>query len=81
MSEASKMSEQVIDEIDDLQQPAADGELVHWMERPPLRVGPAGVGVTAGAAFTLGVVVAVGTLALLGWLGPERVVELRRPRP
>jgi hypothetical protein len=75
------MSEQVIDEIDDLQQPAPDGELVHWMDRRPLRVGPAGVGLTAGAAFTLGVVVTVGTLAFMGWLGPERVVEFRRRRP
>jgi hypothetical protein len=72
------MSEQVIEEVADLEQPTPDGELVHWMQRPPLRVGPAGVGVTAGAAFTLGVVAAVATLALMHWLGPERVVEVRR---
>lgn len=72
------MSEQVIEEVEDLDRPTPDGELVHWMDRPPLRVGPAGVGLTAGAAFTLGVVAAVGTLALMGWLGPERVVEFRR---
>jgi hypothetical protein len=72
------MSEQVIEEVADLEQPTPDGELVHWMQRPPLRVGPAGMGVTAGAAFTLGVVVAVATLALMHWLGPERVVEVRR---
>ncbi|MGZ3374979.1 MAG: hypothetical protein ACXU8S_00105 [Phenylobacterium sp.] len=74
------MSEQVIDEVEDLSQPAADGELVHWMERPPLKVGAAGVSITAGAAFTLGVVTAVGVLALAHWLGPERVVEVRRVR-
>ena len=72
------MSEQVIDEVDDLEQPTADGEMVHWMEPRPLSVGPAGVSVTAGAAFTLGVVAAVATLALLHWLGPERVIEVRR---
>jgi hypothetical protein len=72
------MSEQVIEQVDDLEQPTPNGELVHWMQRPPLRVGPAGVGVTAGAAFTLGVVTAVATLALMHWLGPERVVEVRR---
>jgi hypothetical protein len=72
------MSEQVIEEVADLEQPTPDGELVHWMQRPPLRVGPAGMGVTAGAAFTLGVVAAVATLALMHWLGPERVVEVRR---
>ena len=72
------MSEQVIEEVEDLEQPAADGELVHWMERPPMRVGPAGVTITAGAAFTLGVVAAVVTLALMHWMGPERVFEARR---
>jgi hypothetical protein len=72
------MSEQVIEEVDDLEQPTPNGELVHWMQRPPLRVGPAGVGVTAGAAFTLGVVTAVAMLALMHWLDPERVVEVRR---
>ena len=75
------MSEQIIEEVDDLAQPAANGDLVHWMDRPRLRVGPAGVSVTAGAAFTLGVVSAVVALALMHWLGPERVVEVRRLRP
>ncbi|HEX2816098.1 MAG TPA: hypothetical protein VHN39_06875 [Phenylobacterium sp.] len=72
------MSEQVIEEVDDLEQPTVDGEMVHWMEPRPMSVGPAGVSVTAGAAFTLGVVAAVATLALLHWLGPERVIEVRR---
>jgi hypothetical protein len=72
------MSEQVIEDVDDLGQPAADGELVHWMEPRPLRVGPAGVSITAGAAFTAGVVATVAVLALLHWLGPERVVLVRR---
>ena len=72
------MSEQVIEEMDDLAQPAANGELVHWMARRPLSVGPAGVSVTAGAAFTAGIVAAVAVLALLHWLGPERVIEVRR---
>jgi hypothetical protein len=75
------MSEQVIDEVEDLEQPAADGAMVHWMDRRPMAVGPAGIGITAGAAFTLGVVTAVATLALMHWLGPERVFEVRRGRP
>jgi hypothetical protein len=77
------MSEQVYDELDGTtpaSAPAANGELVHWMDRPPLKVGAAGVSITAGAAFTLGVVTAVGVLALAHWLGPERVVEVRRIR-
>ena len=72
------MSEQFIEEVDDLAQPVANGELVHWMARRPLSVGPAGVSVTAGAAFTAGIVAAVAVLALLHWLGPERAIEVRR---
>jgi hypothetical protein len=74
------MSEQVIEEVDDLEQPATDGELVHWMARPPLRVGPAGVSATAGVAFALGAAAAVAILALMHLLGPERVVEAPRGR-
>jgi hypothetical protein len=72
------MDEPVVEALEDLEQPTSDGEMVHWMERPPLRVGAAGVTITAGAAFTLGVVAAVGTLALMHWLGPERIIEVRR---
>jgi hypothetical protein len=72
------MDEQVVEALEDLEQPSPDGELVHWMERPPLRVGAAGVGITAGAAFALGVVAAVATLALMHWMGPERIIEVRR---
>jgi hypothetical protein len=74
------MSEQVIDDVDDLGQPAENGELVHWMDRRPLSVGPAGLSATAGVAFTLGVVAAVAALALAHWLGPERVIEIPRRR-
>jgi hypothetical protein len=77
------MSEQVYDELaatTPAAAPAANGELVHWMDRPRLKVGAAGVSITAGAAFTLGVVTAVGVLALAHWLGPKRVVEMRRVR-
>ncbi len=75
------MSEQVYDELDGTTPaaaPAANGELVHWMDRGPLKVGAAGVSITAGAAFTLGVAAAVAVLALAHWLGPERAVVVRR---
>jgi hypothetical protein len=72
------MSEQVVEEVDDLGQPTPEGELVHWMEPKPLRVGPAGVSAAAAGAFALGVVATVAVLALTHWLGPERVVELPR---
>jgi len=43
-----------------------DGEIVHWYERPKLRVSPAAAtGATLGA-FALGALTAVGILALLG---------------
>ncbi len=68
------MSEEGLEEVDDLSQPAVDGDMVHWMDRRPLRVGAAGITLTAGAAFSLGVFAAVGVLAMIKWLGPERVV-------
>lgn len=74
------MSEQIIDDMDDLDQPAANGELVHWMDPKPLRVGPAGLSITAGAAFTAGVVAAVAVLALIHWLGPQRLLVVRTRR-
>ena len=70
------MSEQIIEEVDDLSQPAANGELVHWGAPKPLRVGPAGMSVTAGAAFAAGVVAAVAVLALVHWFGPERILVI-----
>ena len=72
------MSEQVVEEVEDLGQPSPDGELVHWMEPKPLTVGPAGVTAAAAGAFALGVVATVVVLALTHWLGPQRVVELPR---
>ncbi len=68
------MSEEILEEVDDLSQPAVDGDMVHWMNRRPLRLGAAGISITAGASFSLGVVAAVGVLAMIKWLGPERVV-------
>ena len=74
------MSEEVYDRLGELDplQPPTNGELVHWMDKKPLRVGAAGVSITAGAAFTLGVVTALAVLALAHWLGPERTVAARR---
>ena len=76
------MSEQIIEDVDDHAQPAANGELVHWGAPKPLRVGPAGMSATAGAGFALGVAAAVAALALFHWLGPQREIPpgLRRFR-
>ena len=74
----------LIDEpLEDVGEPLAlesDGELVHWMDPRPLRLGPAGITGTALAAFVLGASAAVMVLALTHWLGPRQAVVVERPR-
>ncbi|WP_372782630.1 hypothetical protein [Phenylobacterium sp.] len=72
------MSEQIVEEVDDLGQPAPNGDMVHWMEPKHIQVGPAGVTAAAIGAFALGVGVTLAVLALSDWLSPERIVEVRR---
>ncbi|HEX3367052.1 hypothetical protein [Phenylobacterium sp.] len=74
------MSEQVVEDLEDLEQPAANGELVHWMGRKPLTVGPTGLSVAAASGFILGVAGTLTVLALAGWLGPEREIAAPRRR-
>jgi hypothetical protein len=74
------MSEQTQDGIGDALPPDPNGELVHWMDRKQLIVGPRGLSATAGAAFSLGVVATLAVLALVHWLGPQRVVVVRSRR-
>jgi hypothetical protein len=76
MSDQARPDEDGIGE--DIGPAATTGELVHWMEPKPLRVGPAGVSAAAAGAFALGVIAAVTALTLLHMLGPERRVELPR---
>ncbi len=73
------MSEEVLDYSDESVEarPPTNGEMVHWMARKPVRVGPAGLSAAAAGGFLLGVVGTVTVLALAGWLGPERT---RAPR-
>lgn len=52
--------------------PPTDGELVHWMSRGPLRLGPAGIAATAAASFVLGVAATLGALAAWRALEPRR---------
>ncbi len=77
------MSEQIIEELDDLAQPAANGELVHWMDPKPLSVGPAGVTGAALGAFVLGAASAVALLAAAHLLrpAPRMLIERFRRRP
>ena len=74
------MSEQVQDGPGEALPPQPNGELVHWMDKKPLSVGPKGLSAAAGAAFSLGVVATLTVLALVHWLGPQRVVVVRGRR-
>jgi hypothetical protein len=64
------------DHIDEILPAEPNGELVHWMGKKPLTVGPAGISAAAAGAFALGALVTLAALALMHMLGPER--ELRR---
>ncbi|WP_293901290.1 hypothetical protein [Phenylobacterium sp.] len=58
---------------DEIEIPETRGELVQWMGRGPLRIGPADVSAKAVAAFVLGVAAAVAVLAAHRWRrGPRR---------
>jgi hypothetical protein len=56
-----------------------DGEDVHWMEKPPLKVGWLGLSATAVGAFSLGVVAGMAVYAFSGWL-PQREYLITRRR-
>lgn len=49
-----------------------NGELVHWMGRGHLRLGPAGVAVVVTAAFALGAAAVLAAMAAGRWIGPRR---------
>ena len=73
------MSELAREDIGDEVRPVeSNGELVHWMARKPLTVGPAGISAAAAGAFALGAVTAVVVLALMHRLGPARSFETPR---
>jgi hypothetical protein len=57
-----------------------NGEVVHWMEPRAMAFGPAGISFAAAGAFALGAVATVTVLAFMHWLGPDRRVEVQRPR-
>ena len=58
-------------ESDDILAEPPQKEVVHWMDSRPLTLGVGGVSAAAAGAFVLGVVAAVGVLALLRRLAPE----------
>ena len=72
------MNEQVVEALEDLEQPAPDGERVHWMEPKHMTAGPAGVSAAVAGGFVLGVAATVTALALAHWLGPARMIVVER---
>ncbi|MET0272510.1 MAG: hypothetical protein ABW360_05930 [Phenylobacterium sp.] len=58
--------------IDETRPADTNGELVHWMERKPVALGPAGISAAAISAFALGALVTLGALALMHLVGPDR---------
>ena len=67
------------DELD-LEEPDEEPKIVHWMQPRPLSVGAAGLSGAVAGAFVIGAATAVGVLALMHWLGPDREIQLRKPR-
>jgi hypothetical protein len=66
------MSQDTYNELEDAGQHAEPGELVHWMEPGPLRVGLPGLSATAVGAFVLGLGVGAAALAVAHWMGRDR---------
>lgn len=68
------MTEEILDHVEDATEPRPlnNGEMVHWMARKPIRVGPAGLSAAAATGFVVGVAGTLTVLALAGWLGPDR---------
>jgi hypothetical protein len=48
------------------------GEVVHWMAPGPLRVGPAGLALSALAGFVLGAGAVLGAMAAWRWAEPRK---------
>jgi hypothetical protein len=74
------MSESVFEDIDDVLPPEPSGEIVHWMEARPIRLGPAGISLATASAFALGAMTTVAVLGLMHWLGPQRQAPRLRLR-
>jgi hypothetical protein len=73
------MSEEPVEDLGPALPEKPEREIVHWMDRKPLSVGPLGLSATAVGAFSLGMVAGMAVFALAGWL-PEREVLVRRRR-
>jgi hypothetical protein len=74
------MSEQTYADYDEVLPTEPNGEIVHWMDPKPLRVGPGGLTMTAAGALLIGAAVTLGVLAFLHWREPREELEPRRRR-
>ena len=55
-----------------------DGELVHWMNKPPMSLGVTGVSAAVLGAFTLGVFATLAVIAFTEVVDPLVTVRRRR---
>ena len=62
----------MLENVDDILPNEPNGEVVHWMDRGPLRLSPTGVPTVAAAGFALGLAAAVGGFLLWRYLEPRR---------
>jgi hypothetical protein len=65
---------------DDFTSDTPEGEVVHWMNRRPMRVGAAGLSTAVAGAFMLGAVAALGLVLLNGRFRPVRRPDSRFSR-
>jgi hypothetical protein len=66
------VSEHFYEDVDDDLPAELKGEVVHWMEPRPMRLGPGGVSLAVAIAFGLGAAAALAALA---------VVQVQKRRP
>jgi hypothetical protein len=71
------MSEYGMEPFDDILPEEPNGEVVRWMAPRPLTVGTTGISIATASAFAVGAVAAVGILALMHWLQPQRTIATR----
>jgi hypothetical protein len=70
------MSGEVYEDFDDVLPPRPNGELVHWMDAPPMSFGPAAISLAVVGAFAAGLAAGILALSLQHMAGRERRMSL-----
>jgi hypothetical protein len=72
------MEESLSDVGPALPDPDPDREIVHWMDKPPMTMGPLGVSAAALGGFALGALSVLAVLAFTDLVDPLVTVRRRR---